>query len=495
MLTRRTLLGTAATAAFTTPALAQKTDQKLDDTTAPGFTRGVVIRWGDRVEPDSPPFAPDTPSAEAAARQFGWDAILLGTQKIPPGEDGVARMLMAVAHPTADGRMMFPGGVDRPGIAALAQGASILNLENHGGQWLVTDGGYQTRRLTARTLCRITGPSATQTDEAAQGVLGIAAGGMTPWGTVLMAEGDPSPWFARLRNTDPTLPQSRNARAYGWVVELDPTDPQAMPAKRTALGRFPRAGLAATQTRDGRAVVFMSDDRPAGHLFRFVSDAPVSAENRDALDSGTLSVAMLDGYTLRWLTLPQGGLGPLDAARNKGAARFASPAGIAFDGDGNLLLACRGTSGLTSPNPSDYSPGTLDGEVLILRPSGRDPAGDSFSTEIGLLGGDTGLGGAMISRPATLAVGVDGRIWVGTEASTLAVGAPGFGPLDEVYRPPVGAVIGGVAFSPDDRVAFAAVRHPGATPGATFDRPATRWPSLQRAMPPQTVIVALGRDR
>ena len=55
--------------------------------------------------------------------------------------------------------MMFPGGSDRPTVAAAAQGASILNLEFRRDSWTVVDGGFQARRLTAHSLCRIAGPA------------------------------------------------------------------------------------------------------------------------------------------------------------------------------------------------------------------------------------------------------------------------------------------------------------------------------------------------
>src|SRR3712207_8037944 len=37
--------------------------------------------------------------------------------------------VLAVLHPTVDPLMAWPGGVDRPSVAAAMQGASLLNLE------------------------------------------------------------------------------------------------------------------------------------------------------------------------------------------------------------------------------------------------------------------------------------------------------------------------------------------------------------------------------
>jgi secreted PhoX family phosphatase len=489
MLSRRLLLATAAVLPWATVAHAQK----RDDTTASGFSRDVVIRWGDLVEPDSPPFAPNFPTPEAAARQFGWDALVLGVLPQPLGADGVPRALLVVAHPTADARMMFPGGRDLPVAAVLGQGASILNLEQHAGRWAVADGGFQSRRLTGSTLCRVTGPQA-QIVEAALGLLSVNAGCVTPWGSALMAEGDPNPWFARLGDRSDRLPRRRDAPAYGWLAELDPFDPEAMPAKRTALGRFPRAGVAATRSADGHAVVFMTDDRPQGHLFRFVASSPTTPDNPDTLDQGTLSVAVFDGDMLRFVALADA-RDPIQAAATLHAARFDYPAGMAFGGQGVLLLACRGTGLLGNVAPSRLADGNPDGRILVLTSHAGDPTAERFDIELGLIGGDTGTGAPAIVAPSGLAVAADGRVWIATDGSGIAVASGDFTTLAEVYRPPVGAVMGGVAQSPDGALVFAAVRHPGDTPTASFDNPATRWPTLRPDMPPQTTIIGLSARR
>ena len=313
MMGRRALL--AAPALLPVAVLAQTAPAVLqDDTVGPGLRRDVLIRWGDRVTFDAPPFAPREVDAEAASAQFGWDARIVALATPPAAADGVTRGVLAVAHPTVEAAMAFPGGLDRPDVAAQMQGASLLNLERQGGRWIVVDGGFQSRRLTASTLCRATGPLADQAGGALRGVLGITGGGATPWNSLLLTEGDPSLWSARLGSLD-----ARFARgdAFGWLVELDPMDPQAIPLKRTALGRYGKADAAAAQARGGQAVVFVAERGAGGYLFRFVSSGP--AAGGDALDAGTLSVAQIQGGQMQagrvlWIALPQGAAGNAAAA-------------------------------------------------------------------------------------------------------------------------------------------------------------------------------------
>ena len=195
MIGRRVLLAAALAApALSSPALALDLDPlalpvKQDDTVAPGYRRDVLMRWGDRVTFDAPRWTPRTPDPDAVAAQFGWDARVLGIA-VPqqPAADGVPRAILAIAHPTVDPAMAFPGGQDQPAAAAAMQGASLLNIERQAGRWVVVDGGYQSRRLTLSTLCRVSGGGAVR------GVLGIRGGCVTPWGSLLLAEGDPGSW-------------------------------------------------------------------------------------------------------------------------------------------------------------------------------------------------------------------------------------------------------------------------------------------------------------
>jgi secreted PhoX family phosphatase len=512
---RRALLGAAAALAAS-PALGQITSLDLrsvalpvrpDDWVAAGHRRQTLIRWGDRVTYDAPDWAPRDPTPDAASGQFGWDARIAGLVQPPPAADGVARLILAVAHPRVDPAFAWPGGADRPLLAAAMQGASILNLEKAGARWVVVDGGFQSRRLGAATLCRWSGPAAATS--AIQGLLAPEGGCATPWGSLLLAEGDPRPWLERLQGD----PRFADALRFGWVVELDPRDPTAVPVKRSALGRIGAAAVAATQAADGRAVVFLADGRPMGFLYRFVSRG--AAAEPDALDAGTLAVARADGETLRWVALGESApRAPGAAAEAAGATRFDTPAALALDPTRpRLLLACRAgsTRGAGAVDALNPRPGPNAGHVIEIE---GDAAAEAMQARILFVAGDTAEGGrygrdqpiaSLPRNPATLAVDARRRLWVGTDRGgapgpvadavfACDLDGPGRAVLLPLYAAPRGGGIGGAVPTPGEDALLALVRRPGAVPGASFDRPAIHWPAAGPPLPPRSTLVEITRD-
>ena len=508
MTTRRAVLA-AGIATLAAPAWAQTHRHDLqplalpvkqDDTVARGYRRDVLVRWGDRVTFDAPPWTPRTPDPNGVAGQFGWDARILGVA-VPqqPAADGIPRAILGVAHPTVEAAMAFPGGQDQPAAAAAMQGASLLNIEKQAGRWVVVDGGYQSRRLGGSTLCRISGSGGGT--GAVRGLLGLAGGCVTPWGTLLLAEGDPAFWQGRLGGLDPAF---ADGSGFGFVAELNPFDPQSVPVKRRALGRFAHGDVAATLGRDGRAVVYLTDRRVGGFLFRFISASPAPAE--DALDSGTLFVARLEGDRVTWLPLPDGAaMGPLAAAQQAGGSPLDTPSGLGLDPSGpRLLLACHGSQARPA------------GHVIELSATGGDDGADTASASLLFAAGDprspqarygrAGLpaGTAWPENPDTVTVDARGRAWIGTDRGgrigrqaeglyACDLAGPGRGVPLPIYGAPRGASVGGAALTPDGEALFTAIRHPGAEPGASFERPGTRWPQFEAGIPPRSVLAGLVR--
>lgn len=476
MICRRALL--AAPVLLAAPALGQSLAIRQDDAVAPGWRRGVLIRWGDRVAFDATPWNPAQPSVEAAAAQFGWDARILALTP-SPSPDGVPRALLAVGHPTVDAALAFPGGRDRPEVAGVMQGASLLNLEKRGADWTVIDGGYQNRRLTAATLCRLGSDGGPVT-----GIAGVTGGCATPWGSLLLAEGAAVEWRGRL----PAL----EAGAVGLVTEVDPSDPVSVPVKRVALGRFGAVDAAAALAADGRAVVWLTDGRLGGFLYRFVSDGAAGAR---ALDAGRMAAARIENGSMRWLPLAEGD--PFAAARAAGATPLDRPTGLAFDARrGRLCVAVNGGAGSVleiRAAAGDAASETGIASVLIqgreappVAEAGREASVPAWPWAPAVLGFD---------RDGALLLGTDRGTWPGVLPEALyrvAVDGADRGRPELVIAAPVGAALGGAAAAADGTL-LAAIAHPGRTPGARWDAPATRWPNLRPDEPPRSTIVTLAR--
>jgi uncharacterized protein len=434
---RRSLLLTG----LACPALAQSLGAQ-GETLAPGWRMDTLIRWGDAVLPDAPAWNPGSPGTEAAAGQFGWDAKVVAAIQSPGGADGVSRLVLAVAHPMVDPIMAFPDGRDRPEVAAAMQGASIINLDRRGGAWVVASGGFQARRLTGATLCRMAGPGA---GGAVTGLFGVCGGAAGPGSRLLLTEGEATDWAPRL--------PGRIGAGHGWVVELNPADPSAIPVKRTALGRG-AVDVAATATADGRAIVYLA--HPAG-LARFISAS--AAVDPDALDQGALSAARLGPGGSAWVPLPEGAWQDLAAAL-RGAQATALMADVTLHHSGGTLL-------VTSPRAG----------TVALRPMGDDAAAERII--------QAGQGG---SAGQSAALGDSaGRVWLALGDGRLLRGG------QSVLTAPRGAVLGGLALSADGTTLFTGIRAPGREAGRSFGRPATRWPDFIPGVPPRSALVALSQ--
>jgi secreted PhoX family phosphatase len=482
------------------------------DTSGPGYSRYVITSWGDALLPDAPPFAPYDLTGDQAATQFPYDAIIAGVVAPPPAQDGIPRLVAVFANPDAPARMLFPDGQDQPAIAGKLQGGTILNLQFLNNRWDLVAGGYQSRRLTDGTLCQMSGPAAAALGSTVQGLLAPQAACVTPWATALFAEGDAAPWLARLKNTDYGYGDPANAAKYGWVAELDPLDPSAFPVKRTALGRFPRAGIAATMTADGHPVIFMAQSDPAGMLFRFI--AASNATDGTALDSGTLAVAQIQDDTITWIDLPPGNatlVGTIGAAQTAGGSPFDSPAGIAIAPDHTIYLACRGNPARDPLNTNTLNPraGDDNGHILALTAPNGDLTAKTLTGAVAIAAGNpattqftqyTQGSSTWFRKPTTLNLDPQNQLWIGTNQNgnmtdttdglfTMQTQGPSKYLADTAYLAPIGAAIGGAAFA--NTTTLTVVRHPGATTTATEANPATRWPTLQPTMPPQSTVIGV----
>lgn len=469
-----------------------------DHHVAAGYDADILLRWGDRLFPDAPEFDPLRQSEGAQERQFGYNNDFVGFIPLDGTGD---RGLLVVNHEYTNDHLMFPGIVtitegkvkvapatqERVDVEMAAHGGTIVEIRREGGKWRPVIDGALNRRITAKTPMQISGPAAgsdrlkTAADPTGTQVFGTlnnCAGGVTPWGTYIMAEENIHGYFLGELPAGHTeaanykrlgipaanydwgkfhgrfdLAQAPNEpNRFGWVVEVDVMDPTAVPKKRTALGRFKHEGAESVVAQDGRVVFYLGDDERFDYVYKFVTagrfDAANRAANLDLLDEGTLYVARFDADgSMEWLPLVHGE-GPLTPANG-----FASQA--------DVLIETRRAADLLGATPMDRpediqpNPATGRAYVMLTNNTKRkdvdaanpraknafghiieiiEAGGDFTATkggwEILLKCGDPSVAevGASFSTettkngwfgmPDNAAIDADGRLWVSTDGNS-----------------------------------------------------------------------------
>lgn len=567
---------------------------------APGYDADVLLRWGDPLFADSPQFDPTKQSAQAQAKQFGYNNDYVGFIAI----DGSAEHgLLVVNHEYTNPHLMFPGIVkivDKDGkksaevaplskeqvdVEMAAHGGTIVEIRKVSGKWQVVRDGKLNRRITSNTEMELSGPVAghdrvkTNADPSGTKVFGTfnnCAGGVTPWGTYVMAEenihgyfsgelpeghkeaanykrlGIPEgayEWAAHYDRFD-LAKEPNEANRFGWIVEVDVSDPTSTPRKRTAMGRFKHEGAESIVARDGRVVFYLGDDERFDYVYKFVTTGMFNpndhAANKDLLDDGTLHVAKFaeDG-SVEWLPIVFG-QGPLTAENG-----FASQA--------DVLIETRRAADLLGATkmdrPEDIQPNAVNGKVYVMLTNnskrkadqidaanpraenafghiieisedGGDFAAAKGKWEVLLKCGDPAVAdvGATFSTattangwfgmPDNCAVDSAGRLWVATDGQgPKATGrTDGLWAVDTegaaratsklFFRVPIGAEMCGPLFAPDDQTAFVAVQHPGdgGEDWEAFGRPSyyedlsTRWPDFKPEMPVRPSVIAITKQ-
>jgi secreted PhoX family phosphatase len=160
------------------------------------------------------------------------------------------------------------------------------------------------------------------------GTIQNCAGGTTPWGTVMSAEENfqdqvhepvmpdgsafnPSamPFFINdVIVAGRGNPLGLAGNKYGYMVEVDPANPQDYGTKHTWLGRFRHEAVAVNAMSGKPLALYSGCDRRGGHVYKFVSNGkvknPQDKANSRLMEDGMLYAAIFEPNGRgRWIPL------------------------------------------------------------------------------------------------------------------------------------------------------------------------------------------------
>ncbi|RZI76217.1 MAG: PhoX family phosphatase [Variovorax sp.] len=562
-------------------------------TLPPEYRHEVLYPWGSPtgVHGAMPAFAPDgSNSADEQAVQAGMHHD--GMHFFPLGAD---RGLLVMNHEYTDEQLLHADGtrpwtIEKVRKSQHAMGVSVIEIERTPQGWRQVLPSRYARRIHANTPMRIAGPAAgtprmrTAANPGGDRVFGTFANcamGVTPWGTYLTCEENFHGYFGSPKEgaSQPTEAQRRygavpggqwldywrfderfdvtknpnEPNRFGWVVEIDPFDPESTPVKRTALGRKRQEGATCTLTKDGRVAVYMGDDSRFEYIFKFVSrdkvapgqDAAARRANRDVLDHGTLYVARYDGGGRgEWIELRHN-RGGVDAAAGfadaadvliharlagdvVGATKMDRPEWIAVHprtGEVYVALSTndqRGAPGKPPPDAANPRASNVYGGILRWREDAGDAASTGFAWDHFVLAGDPKQPGAGVRYPGAqadafgdpdgLVFDSGGLLWIQTDMSGQGIGKgpmaalgnnamlcadPATGNIKRFLVGPSGCEITGCTVTPDRRTLFVNIQHPGETRDDGSTMPNSAWPdgrAIGSARPRSATVVVQRRD-
>jgi len=257
----------------------------------------------------------------------------------PAGKNGINVFALKDNNPTKAAIRE----IAKEALIDLGIGVISIRRERH-GKWVRTN-SQADRRITGISgledgrYLKATGPAVAvfqkkgkgYNDKLGERIIGTfnnCAGGTTPWGTVFSAEENiqnfvPEPVYPDGTSFEPAKKAFYKddeemgglgnvfglaGNKYGWMVEVDPSNPNDYGTKHTWLGRY-RHEAVGIRVEAGKQLAFYSGcDRRSGHIYKFVSKGTVSnpkdKANSRLMQDGMLYAAKFnpDG-TGRWIAL------------------------------------------------------------------------------------------------------------------------------------------------------------------------------------------------
>lgn len=566
-----------------------------------GYTATVFLPWGTPVTGSYPDFdLQANNTGEQQEQQVGMhhDGMHYFPIDVNEGGNSSTEGLLVINHEYIDQGAAHPSGPttlgngDRPADEVrkeiAAHGVTVAHIRRDtNGQWDLVQSAYN-RRITGATPMELQGPVRgsgkvvtpySNDGTATRGTLNNCAMGPTPWNTYLTAEEN---WHGYFVCRDEPMPKeyqragvgtesrydweladsradeyvrfdatSTGASAtddyrnepntFGFMVEIDPFDPESTPKKHTALGKFGHEGVIFAPAVEGQPVVcYSGDDRTFEYIYKFVSAQPYRADTADGslLDTGTLYVARFnDDGSGDWLPLSMDDDGFVQKMNDAvgtmvGDIQFDA----AFEDQAHLLLNTRLAADIAGATPMDRpewgavdpetgevyftltnNSGRAEEDVNAANPNGPNPDGHiirwmetngdhtatTFDWDIFVFAGDSGTQTVvegetvveldqtnLFNSPDGLWFDSDRRLWIQTDGrwgepwgnNMMLAANPDTREIKRFLVGPTNCEVTGVVTTPDRTSMFVGIQHPNA------------WPENSAAGHPRSSVVLVTRD-
>ncbi len=546
----------------------------FDDITLPkGFSSQVVVSWGDPMWTKGKDFDHST-RGTAASQELAYgdnnDGMSLFTKN--------GKHVLAVNNEYTNRGIIYgardsklPENEDDVNKGKAAHGVSIIEISENNGQWRIIKDSYYNRRITADTEMEITGPArghdllktkADPTGTKSLGTWNNCGNGRTPWGTYLACEENFNGYFS---SSNKDFKRTSNMKRYGiknkdwgyawasvderfdiskhqnepnrsgYIVEIDPFNPNSTPKKRTALGRFKHENAEVTISKTGHIVVYLGDDERGEFLYRFVSKNKYDPirDNSNLLEDGSLYVAKFnDDGSGQWLELNPTTTGISSQAEvcvntrvgasTVGATTMDRPEWVASNptkvevycaltnnkNRGKKSNAGGDNTPVNGPNPRQ---GNKFGQIVRWIPDNEDHTAKTFKWDLYVVAGNpdvhTGLDAGssniksdnMFNSPDGIAFDKAGNFWIQTDGNysnkkdfygmgnnQMLLGDTRSGEIKRFLVGPNECEVTGITWSDDGKTMFVGIQHPG-------EKGNSHWPAGGKSVP-RSSIVAIKRN-
>ncbi|MFW8594301.1 PhoX family protein [Cribrihabitans neustonicus] len=529
-----------------------------------GFTWDVMVRWGDPLFSGAPEFDAKTGiPTEGSDRVFGentdgMELFSIDGRAVLAVNSEYANTDINLGRPPMEGEEdIAPASADEVLRLQNFQGVSVMEIAEGESGWSVVVDSPLNRRITHNTPMTLDGPAAghallqTEADPSGTQSLGTfnnCGSGRTPWGTYLTCEENFNGYFGATEGLPGDEPHAAGYARYGisedgwgynyhihdarfdvsrnpnephragYIVEIDPSDPESTPVKHTALGRFKHENAATALAEDGRLVVYMGDDERGEFMYKWVSRDPYEegGDTSTLMVEGQLYAAVFDDdMTGTWVALtPEAtGMEPAEiavftrmAGSAVGATTMDRPEWIAVNSTAPEAYCCltnnsrRGVQAedgtvktnaggdpmtVNAPNPRETNE---YGQIVRWRPEGGDHGAEAFEWDLYVMAGNPEVhngtlyagsenvnAGNLFNSPDGMQVDSTGLIWIQTDGddsnegdfagmgnNQMLAGDPETGEIRRFLTGPKGAEVTGLTWSPDRRTMFVGIQHPDA---------------------------------